>query len=411
MLIKSDCLFDNKCVEWKLLDFYGTDEKLNAYPSLYIYGAGMVGKMVLIYLQKKGIGDRVKAFLVSNILKEDERFVEGIEVLSVGERKMTNTDMVILAAKRAIRIEMRENCQQLGILTNLEIDVFDDRTEEYYASIPEAAYPLELKHWYKLSMGEELNLNNPLTFNEKINWMKLYDRDPRKAIYADKFLVRKYIKEKIGEKYLVPLLGVRDRFDDIDFAALPSQFVLKCNHGSGWNLIVKDKTKINFDDAKKKFDCWINTNFAYKAGFELHYRDITPKMIAEKYISEIDRDVLYDYRFYCFNGNPIYVWVDSGSGTSNHKRTIFSIEWKKQDYTVNYPNILPCPSKPDNYTEMLECAKKLSEGFIFVRIDLYSINGKIYFGEMTFTPQSGRANWEKEEINMYYGSLIKLPID
>ena len=268
----------------------------------------------------------------------------------------------------------------------------------------------ELKEWYWKRTGKILNLDHPRSFNEKIQWLKLCDTTPLKTMLADKYKVRSYVCEKIGDQYLIPIYGVWNDFTEIDFTKLPNQFVLKCNHGSGWNYIVRDKSKIDYKKLCMRFNNWLNSDFSCRPGLELQYRDIQPRIIAEKYISEIDGEV-YDYRFYCFNGNPLYVWVDSGSGTSDHKRTIFNIDWELQNYKVNYPNIRPCPSKPDNYAEMVECARKLSDGFIFVRVDLYSVNGKIYFGEMTFTPQSGAGDWEKDEIDMYYGSLMKLPIE
>ncbi len=271
-------------------------------------------------------------------------------------------------------------------------------------------YGYELKEWYWRNTGKVLRLDYPRSFNEKIQWLKLCDSTAIKTDLADKYKVREYVREKIGEQYLIPLCGVWDDFTQIDFSELPDQFVLKCNHGSGWNCIVRDKSKINYKKMCKQFNGWLKSNYAYNAGFELQYKNIRSCIIAEEYISELNGEV-YDYRFFCFDGKPLYVWVDKGSGTSDHQRNIYNIEWEKQNYRVNYPDISPNPPKPNNYEEMVECAKKLSEGFIFVRVDLYSVDEKVYFGEMTFTPQSGIGDWDNEEINLYYGSLIKLPIE
>lgn len=283
-------------------------------------------------------------------------------------------------------------------------------TYEFNRMLPPERYPQELERWFKKVTGKTLDLDNPKTFNEKIQWLKLYDNIPIKTRLADKYQVRGWIREKLGEEYLIPLLGVWDRFEDIDFGKLPKSFVLKANHGSGWNIIVKDKEKFDVAAAKEKFDEWMKANYAIRVELELQYADIVPRIIAEQYIDELDGDI-YDYRFFCFNGKPKYVWVDVGSGTKEHKRSIFDLEWNLQDMRVNYPQIEPVPPVPDNFAQMLKTAEELCKGFVFVRVDLYSVKGKIYFGEMTFTPQSGKGKWYPEERNLFYGSLISLPLN
>ena len=278
----------------------------------------------------------------------------------------------------------------------------------FYRNLSPDKYADELALWYKRVTKQELDLLSPQTFNEKIQWLKLYDSTPIKTSLADKYLVRDWIKNTIGEKYLIPLLGVWDKFEDIDFESLPNQFVLKANHGCGWNIIVRDKSKFNYKEAKEKFDTWMHKNYAFAWGLELQYMNIPPKIIAEKYIAGLDGDI-YDYRFFCFNGDPMYIWLDVGSGTPHHKRNIYDLEWNLQNYKVNYPQIIPYPPKPDTLEEMINCVKKLCKEFAFVRVDFYSVNGHVYFGEMTFTSQSGVGTWEDEEQNKYYGSLIKLP--
>jgi len=280
---------------------------------------------------------------------------------------------------------------------------------DYYLGLRPEQYEEELKLWFKERTGKELDLENPKTFNEKIQWMKLYDSTPLKTQLADKYLVRDWVKEKIGEEYLIPLLGVYDSFDEIDFEELPNQFALKTNHGSGWNIIIHDVSNLDKKEAKKKFDGWLKRNYAFNYGMELHYMNILPKIICEKYMADLADGDIYDYRFFCFNGVPEFVWVDIGSGTNHHKRNIYDVNWVLQNYRVNYPNLEPAPEKPSNFDEMLECVKKLCVDFAFVRVDFYSSNGKVYFGEMTFTPQSGTGKWEDEEQNELYGELIKLP--
>jgi len=272
----------------------------------------------------------------------------------------------------------------------------------------ESKYPEILTDWYREVTGKKLNINNPRTFNEKIQWLKLYDSTSLKTRLTDKLLVRDWIKEKIGGEYLIPLLGVYDSFDEIDFDVLPNRFVLKTNHGSAWNVIVKDKILFDKEKAKRDMDFWMCTNYAYCAGMELQYRDIKPKIIVEQYL---ECEPIIDYRFYCFDGSPFQVWVDIFSGTSNHLRDIFDIDWNKLSFRCTWPSANGVlDKKPEGLEEMIQLAKKLSSGFSFVRIDFYSFNSKIYFGEMTFTPMSGTGKYDPEEWDLRLGDMIKLPL-
>ena len=280
----------------------------------------------------------------------------------------------------------------------------------YYKGLHPEQYEDNLKEWYKSQLGENLNLDNPKTFNEKIQWLKLNDSTPLKTQLADKYLVREWVKNKIGEKYLIPLLGVWDDFDDINFNSLPRQFVLKANHGCAYNIIVKDKTTFNKDDARNKFKLWLRENFAFKFGLEMHYKNIQPKIIAEEYLENIDGEV-YDYKIFCFNGKAKYIQIILGR-SANYQMVFFDTEWKRQDFITNntlYNGDIP---KPKNLSEMLEKAEVLAKNFNFVRVDFYILNDdSIKFGEMTFTPFSGVGHWNKTEWNMKFGEMIKLPID
>lgn len=279
----------------------------------------------------------------------------------------------------------------------------------YYKSLNVEDYKAALQDWYYQQTGKHIDVENPISFNEKIQWLKLYDSTPPKTQLADKYLVRQWIEETIGKEYLIPLVGVWNSADDINFNELPQQFVLKANHGSGWNIIVKNKDNLDIKKCKEKLNWWLRHNYAFNFGLELHYMNIKPRIIAEKYMSDLENGDILDYRFFCFNGIPRYIWVDSGSGTDHHKRNIYDFDWKMQDYKVNYPNIIPEPEKPATLEKMRELATKLCKDFAFVRVDFYSIKENIYFGEMTFTPQSGVGKWEREEIDVEYGKLIQLP--
>ena len=277
----------------------------------------------------------------------------------------------------------------------------------YLSCIPTERYPEELCKWYFQKTGNILNLVRPKTFNEKIQWLKIYDATPLKTRLADKYLVREWIKEKIGEEYLVPLLGVWDSFDEIDFNSLPDRFALKTNHGSGWNVIVKDKSKFDIEDARAKFDNWLNTNFAFY-DLELQYMNIPPKIIAEQYIENADG--LIDYRFYCFDGKPTQVWVDIYSGTPNHLRRIYDMEWNYIPMRCKWPDGGSLLSKkPVNFEKMKQFAAVLSQGFAFVRVDFFEVEDKLYMGEMTFTPMSGRGTFDPVSWDMKLGKELHLP--
>lgn len=264
----------------------------------------------------------------------------------------------------------------------------------------------ELPGWFKRRTCHELDLDRPSTFNEKIQWLKLYDSTPIKTRLADKYLVREWIKEKIGEKYLIPLLGRYDCYDDIDFDSLPDRFVIKCNHGSAWNIIVKDKNALNLEDTKAKLDAWVNTNYAFRS-YEFHYRDIHPQIIIEKYLYKTEV-VFYEYHFYCFSGCVEQIWLDINTA-DDHKRKIYDKYWNELDMVVKLPRLETDIPKPDNLDVMLELAEKLSDGFPHVRVDFYRLDdGTIYFGEMTFTPASGTVELPPSE-NVKLGSLIELP--
>jgi hypothetical protein len=273
-------------------------------------------------------------------------------------------------------------------------------------------YPELLTDWYHESTNSRLNLNHPRTFNEKIQWLKLFDTNPLKTILSDKHLVRHWINEKIGGEHLIPLLGVWDNFDDINFDNLPNRFVLKANHGCGWNVIVKDKSKFSKEDAKQKFNIWMNLNFAYCSGLELQYRDIEPKIIAEQYLED-ESGGLADYKFYCFGGRPYCVeYFINRFGKGGYKAIMYDLEWNPTGWTLD-ANHEPGPvtKKPERFDEMVQLVSKLCIGFHHVRVDFYLVNDNIYFGEMTFTSCSGLEQFEPEEWNLKLGEMIKLPID
>ena len=267
---------------------------------------------------------------------------------------------------------------------------------------------LFLKIVFKNMVGYPLNLKNPSTFNEKLQWLKLHDRKTVYQIYVDKYQVKKYITEQIGEEYLIPLLGVWDNFDDIDFDALPDSFVLKANHGSGWNVIVQDKAFFDREAAKQNFAHWMKTNFALRAGFEFHYADIVPKIICEEYL-ENDGGNLRDYKIFCFNGTPVSI-LYIHERFPKLKGAFFDLQWNKLPYIYNM-EITDCIiEKPDNLDLMISLANRLAGPFAHVRIDFYVLNNSdLKFGEMTFTSNSGICKWDPVEQDLLYGNMLTLP--
>jgi len=265
-----------------------------------------------------------------------------------------------------------------------------------------------IKRMYRQSTSEKLNLKNPTSFNEKIQWLKLYGNLQKYTNLVDKYEVRKHVADTIGEEYLIPLLGVWDKAEDIDFSKLPEQFVLKCNHDCASVIICTDKASFDAETAKKKLNEHLTQNFYYGSR-EPQYKNIKPKIICEKYMVDESGAELKDYKFFCFNGEPKVIQVDFDRFT-NHGRNLYDVEWCYIPVSILYPTdpsrVINRPSKLE---KMLDLAKILSENIPHVRVDFYSIRDKIYFGELTFTHGSGYEKFEPKEFGLEMGSWIKLP--
>ncbi len=257
--------------------------------------------------------------------------------------------------------------------------------------------------------GRKLDWNNLRTYSEKMQWEKLFDNDPRKVICSDKFAVREWVKGKIGEEYLIPLIGVWDSAEDINFEKLPDQFVLKTNCGSGDVIIIRNKSELTEKQIRgyrAKLNYFLKMKFGYNT-CELHYNKIYPKIIAESFIDSKSTD-LQDYKFLCFNGKAHFCWVDIGR-YHEHRRNIYNMKWELQEWhQYNYGIYEKDVEKPVNFEKMVMLAETLAEGFAHVRVDLYNVEGKIYFGEMTFTNSSGFEKIEPESADMMLGNLWEI---
>ena len=265
----------------------------------------------------------------------------------------------------------------------------------------------------KVYFEKEIDLDNPVTFNEKLQWLKLYDRKPQYTTMVDKYLAKKYVADIIGERYIIPTLGVWDSPDEINFDILPNEFVLKCNHDSGGLYICKDKQGLSTDDicrVKQTLKKFFETDY-YRYRREWPYKDIKRKIIAEQYMVDESGYELKDYKIYCFNGEPRMILVCKNRfGQGGHTEDYYDLQWNhlpiRQADHMNSTCDIPVP---ECLSEMIVLAKKLSIDTKFVRVDFYVVQGKIYFGELTFFPASGFFKFIPKTWDEKLGRLIVLP--
>lgn len=257
--------------------------------------------------------------------------------------------------------------------------------------------------------GVKINLKKPKTIQDKIAWLNIYDTNPLKTKCADKILLRDYCKEILGEDLCISILKIYNSSDEIDFNELPNQFVIKCNHGSGMNIIVKDKSKLNANKTRQQLDLWMKCDFSLKNGFEAHYHDIKHKIFIEEYKTDAEQiGSLFDYKFWCFNGEPKFYTINEGHGhgpiihyTMSQKKSSLERTDYKVPPSLNY-------KQPLNFNEMVDLSKKLSEPFKFVRVDFYEINGRVYLGEMTFTPGACGFKYKHRNDDIRIGNLLDI---
>lgn len=282
--------------------------------------------------------------------------------------------------------------------------------KRYLRNMPSQKYAELLAQEFKRRTGRTLDYDNVQTFTEKMQWLKIFDATPLKSCLADKYLVRNWVAEKIGAEYLIPLLGVWENFDDINFDDLPEKFILKCNHGSAMNIIVRDKKKFSVEIARRRINAWLAMDYAVPC-MELHYTRIEPKILAEKFMTNGDLPDLIDYKFVCIDGKIIYCQYLTDRSTQL-KLNYFDANWlpttvERSDHPRSeHPENIP---PPKNFELMKKLAATLAEGFAFVRVDFYEIDGKVYFGEMTFTPGAGNFHYKSEGTDEYLGKLMTLP--
>lgn len=305
--------------------------------------------------------------------------------------KMKTFIKLVKDDRKKIKIAIFDNMVHIGL--------FNFMSDESFLSMA-----------YRIKMDAKLNLNNPKTYSEKLQWLKIHDRKPQYTNYVDKYKVREYVKEKIGEEYIIPLLGVWENAEEIDINKLPNQFVLKCNHDSGSIILCKNKVELNLGLAQKKLRKCLKKNLYYWCR-EWPYKDVKPCIIAEKYMEDIDTTELRDYKFFCFDGvvKALFIAKDRYSKNEETKFDFFDADYNHLDFTNGHPNAETIPEKPENFELMKTLASKLSEGIPHVRVDFYECNGKVYFGEMTFSHWGGMVPFNPSKWDKIFGEWISMP--
>lgn len=267
-----------------------------------------------------------------------------------------------------------------------------------------------IEYKYYIHIKKKINIDNPETFNQKLQWLKLYDRNPRYTEMVDKYEAKKYVKKVIGEEYIIPTIGIYDNFDDINFDKLPHQFVMKCTHNSGGLIICKDKKKLDWSNAKKKINNSLKKNYFYSSR-EWPYKNVKPRIIIEKYLDDGKNSQLNDYKIMCFNGKAkcSFVCSERDNKDLGLAVTFFDLDWNRMPFERHYRSSDKVILKPKNYNKMIELSEKLSENIPFVRVDWYEVNGKLYFGELTFFPGAGFEEFTPEEWDYKIGDMLELP--
>ena len=321
-------------------------------------------------------------------------------------------------AKQLIYDALKNEAFDVLALAERESDFFDEKADyrqmrqiiempykyAYFSVLSKPFYEKALEKWYFIWTDRKLNLKNPVTYNDKLNWLKLYEHDERKTIYSDKYAVRDYVAKTIGEQYLVPLLGVWDDPNQIDFNQLPNRFVLKANHSSGCNLVVTNKATLDIPKAVKRMQMWLRKKHSFQ-NLELYYDGIKPRIIAEEYLENTGGE-LDDYKVWCFHGKAHYILyiTDRHIGT---RLAFFDLNWNKMPWGNPLTRNV---EKPNNLEELIRIAEKLAADFNHVRVDFYRLNnGQWKFGEMTFTHSGGRAVFHPQELDEHFGQLLELP--
>lgn len=385
------------------LEMKDSECSLDEAKKKYIYGAGYVGTTIYERFKKKY---SFSGFVVTK--KNGKNEYLGIPLLEIDEIKDNREDVVFFIGVSDVFQNEVINEIEKRKFYNLYFPFIEPCAYDYYIDKKDLNLKEEIEAWYATRVGEEIDIDNPVTFNEKIQWLKVYDNKPIKQVLSDKIGVRDFVKDRIGDQYLVPQLGVWERYEQIDFEKLPNSFVLKCNTGSGGNILVKDKNTLNHKKNKEQFEQWQNLKYEYKSGLEMQYAGVKSKILAEKMLVADDGKDLKDYKLFVFNGKVRLIQVDIDR-QHEHKRNLYTPDWVYLPYSILYPTAPEIQiEKPKQLEKMIELAEILGKEFIHVRVDFYISEGKIYFGEMTFSHGSGVEEFTPKEFGVELGSWMIL---
>ena len=284
---------------------------------------------------------------------------------------------------------------------------FKRALSKFLLVIPDKLY---LRIAFRIKVREKMDFKNPITFNQKLQWLKVYNRKSIYSSLVDKYEVKKYVSRIVGEDIVIKTIGIYDKFEDIDFSTLPNQFVIKCTHDSGSVIICRNKSAFSVSDCKKRI-VFAQKHNLYSYNRECVYKNVRPRILIEEYMEDNNQKSLTDYKFFCFNGEPRFLYVSTG--LENHATATISflnLDWSFSKYErEDFEQYKTLPARPQCYSQMIEIAKTLSTGMPFVRVDLYEINGHVYFSELTFFPWSGFRRFKNKDHDVEIGKMLILP--
>lgn len=380
-----------------------------------IWGAGMIGR-TWAYDILTAAGFIVDSYYDRNLnegimVRNDIKAISRAELMEDKEKVL-----VFVAVNEKLQGTIIQQLEKMGITNYVSMGYLflqefcesvlkenDLALKEKYKNIVDDEIYLTRLFRYKL--GYDLDLQSPQTFNEKIQWLKLNDRNPQYVDWVDKYEFKKHVKRMAGEDYIIPTLGIWNQIEEIEWDKLPQQFVIKCTHDSGSTIVCKDKDQFDVNEAISKLEYGLKRNF-YWIGREWPYKQVKPRILAEKYMEDSVGELI-DYKFLCYGGVFRYAFTCTERfSESGLKVTFFDREWNRLAIKRHYENSQHKIAKPKNYQKMIELAEKISSGYPFVRVDFYEINGRIYLGEFTLYPGCGFEEFENYEEDLLLGKYI-----
>lgn len=390
-------------------------DRCKQFNTIYIFGAGMYGKTAGWEI-KTIINHSIMGYIDNNSKLFGKKIFSGIKCIAIDDVPGTEQGALFVVAnkRKDIRDSISNQLNKLGFYNIVHYG--EEESYNLFKSIDNDEDCVRIRWAIYIGENVSLNLIEPLTFNEKIQWLKLHDHNPLYTSLVDKYEVKSYVASKIGSRYVIPTLGVWDHFDDIDFSVLPESFVLKCTHDSGSIVICKNKNEMDISAIREKLEGCLARNMFYLAR-EWPYKNVKPRIIAEKYMCNMNSNEpedkcnvgIDDYKLHVFNGKPRIIQVDYDR-FDHHRRNLYDEHWNYIEAEICYPTDKShVIEKPKCFDELMDIASKVSEGIPYVRSDFYIINEKIYFGELTFYHGGGYEDFRPKELGIKMGKMIDLP--